>query len=76
MVELLMTHVIIRMNAYFTLKFQLLQGVFFLGCKATSAQNWEIDSDIIMLPVELGAPGKHKVVTCPSSVFHPGPFCR
>ena len=31
--------------------------------EAKSAQNWEIDSDINMLPVELGAPGPHKIVT-------------
>lgn len=33
--------------------------------QATSAQNWEIDSDINMLPVELGVPGPHKAAAWP-----------
>eukprot|EP00438_Fugacium_kawagutii_P015377 Skav225137 [mRNA] locus=scaffold1056:105896:110748:+ [translate_table: standard] len=37
--------------------------------QATSAQNWEIDSDINMLPVELGVPGPHKAAAWPHSTF-------
>ncbi|CAE7270948.1 LIP, partial [Symbiodinium sp. CCMP2456] len=33
--------------------------VSFRGTQAKSAQNWEIDSDINMLNVQLGAPGPH-----------------
>jgi len=42
--------------------------VSFRGTQATSAQNWEIDSDINMLPVELGAPGKHKAASSVANV--------
>ncbi|CAJ1442882.1 unnamed protein product [Effrenium voratum] len=42
--------------------------VSFRGTQATSAQNWEIDSDITMLPVELGAPGPHKAASSEAMV--------
>ncbi|CAL1167037.1 unnamed protein product [Cladocopium goreaui] len=47
--------------------------VSFRGTQATSAQNWEIDSDIAMLPVELGAPGPHKTASSVANV-HEGFF--
>eukprot|EP00930_Biecheleria_cincta_P046040 TRINITY_DN31749_c0_g1_i1.p1 TRINITY_DN31749_c0_g1~~TRINITY_DN31749_c0_g1_i1.p1 ORF type:complete len:704 (+),score=85.98 TRINITY_DN31749_c0_g1_i1:75-2114(+) len=46
--------------------------VSFRGTQTGSIQNWEIDSDILMRPVELGAPGPWKPTAPASANVHDG----
>eukprot|EP00931_Biecheleriopsis_adriatica_P089983 TRINITY_DN64037_c0_g1_i1.p1 TRINITY_DN64037_c0_g1~~TRINITY_DN64037_c0_g1_i1.p1 ORF type:complete len:622 (+),score=112.86 TRINITY_DN64037_c0_g1_i1:42-1907(+) len=46
--------------------------VSFRGTQATSMRNWEIDSDIMMIPMELGKPGPYKVTAPYAANVHQG----